>query len=266
MCRSCWPCDASSPTRRRTVSPLRRSPISPTSPKSMSRVRSICTLLLNLRPAERRIARAQSRVQSLGDRSGRSASFAGSHASRGALRRRPSRRFRRKSAFASSITGFVRGDTLGAIADKYGVSVAALRTSNKIRGSIIHPGQDLLITAAPRGMDAAVATRAETIEESAPVRRSASGKHVVRRGDTLWSIARTHGVSMDYLADSNGLRRNGTLSVGQVLSIPGTTRLGSRRQATRRGLDDLCRAHRRHAFAHREQLSRRLATCWAGTT
>jgi membrane-bound lytic murein transglycosylase D len=119
-----------------------------------------------------------------------------------------------------------RGDTLGAIADKYGVSVAALRTSNRIRGSIIHPGQDLLITAAPRGMEAPVAARAE-IEESAPVRRSASGKHIVRRGDTLWSIARTHGVSMDYLADSNGLRPNGTLSVGQVLSIPGTTTLAS---------------------------------------
>jgi membrane-bound lytic murein transglycosylase D len=120
-----------------------------------------------------------------------------------------------------------RGDTLGAIADKYGVSVAALRTSNKIRGSIIQPGQDLLITAAPRGMEASVLARTETIEESAPVRRSGSSKHIVRRGDTLWSIARTHGVSLDYLADSNGLRRNGTLTVGQVLSIPGTTTLAS---------------------------------------
>jgi membrane-bound lytic murein transglycosylase D len=120
-----------------------------------------------------------------------------------------------------------RGDTLGGIADKYGVSVGAIRTANKIRGTLIHPGQDLLITAAPRGASAAVVARAEEeVEESAPVRRS-GGKHVVRRGETLWSIARTHGVSMDYLADSNGLRRNGTLSIGQVLSIPGTTKLAS---------------------------------------
>jgi membrane-bound lytic murein transglycosylase D len=119
-----------------------------------------------------------------------------------------------------------RGDTLGGIADKYGVSVAAIRTANKIRGTLIHPGQDLLITAAPRGASAAVVARAEEVEESAPVRRS-GGTHVVRRGETLWSIARTHGVSMDYLADSNGLRRNGTLSIGQVLSIPGTTKLAS---------------------------------------
>jgi membrane-bound lytic murein transglycosylase D len=120
-----------------------------------------------------------------------------------------------------------RGDTLGGIADKYGVSVAALRSANKIRGTLIHPGQDLLITAAPRISDAPALTRTASVDQSAPVRRSSAGKHIVRRGDTLWSIARTHGVSMDYLADSNGLRRNGTLSIGQVLSIPGTTRLAS---------------------------------------
>ncbi|MGH8186301.1 MAG: LysM peptidoglycan-binding domain-containing protein, partial [Steroidobacteraceae bacterium] len=58
-------------------------------------------------------------------------------------------------------------------------------------------------------------------------RRQAVDKHIVRRGDTLWAIARTHGISIDHLANTNGLSRNGTLSVGQVLSIPGTTRLAS---------------------------------------
>lgn len=135
-----------------------------------------------------------------------------------------------------------RGDTLGEIADKYGVSVAALRTANKIRGSMIHPGQDLLITAAPRGVTMASLAPAEDVEQSAPVRRNSSGKHVVRRGDTLWSIARSHGVSMDYLADSNGLRRNGTLSVGQVLSIPGTTRLASTEGATSRSMTYVVRS------------------------
>jgi membrane-bound lytic murein transglycosylase D len=107
------------------------------------------------------------------------------------------------------------------------VSVAAIRNANKLRGSIIHPGQDLLISAAPRAGEAIYAfARAEQISK-APARRSKSGRHIVRRGDTLWSIARTHGVSLDYLADANGLRRNGTLTVGQVLSVPGTTRLAS---------------------------------------
>ena len=119
-----------------------------------------------------------------------------------------------------------RGDTLGEIADKYGVSVAALRTANMIRGSMIHPGQDLLIAAAPKGMNLAELAAQE--EDETPVRRrGSSDKHVVRRGETLWSIARRHGVSINSLAHSNGLARNGTLSIGQVLSIPGTAQLAS---------------------------------------
>jgi membrane-bound lytic murein transglycosylase D len=127
-----------------------------------------------------------------------------------------------------------KGDTLGAIADKYGVSVAALRSTNKIRGSIIQPGQDLLIAAAPRGTETASLASAAISDtapqdETEPVarRRGTSNRHVVRRGETLWSIARRHGTTMDRLAETNGLPRNGTLSVGQVLALPGTARLAS---------------------------------------
>ena len=49
--------------------------------------------------------------------------------------------------------------------------------------------------------------------------------YTVRRGDTLWSIAKTYGVSMDRLANSNNLDSDDTLSVGQKLSIPGTAKL-----------------------------------------
>jgi membrane-bound lytic murein transglycosylase D len=119
-----------------------------------------------------------------------------------------------------------RGETLGGIADKYGVSIAAVRTANKIRGTLIRPGQDLLITAAPRGMEQKAAATVASINEGRGPRNS-SDKHIVRRGDTLWSIARSHGVSMESLVSSNGLSREGTLAVGQVLSIPGTTQLAS---------------------------------------
>lgn len=116
------------------------------------------------------------------------------------------------------------GDTLGAIADKYGVSVAALRSTNKLRGTTIHPGQDLLIAAAPR-TDVRVAAR--DMEQQADAPRRTPGKHTVRRGDTLWSIARSRGVSLDRLATTNGLSNAATLSVGQVLDIPGTATLAS---------------------------------------
>ncbi|HKR37827.1 MAG TPA: LysM peptidoglycan-binding domain-containing protein [Steroidobacteraceae bacterium] len=118
-----------------------------------------------------------------------------------------------------------KGDTLGGIADKYGVSIAAIKTTNKIRGTLIRPGQDLLITAAPTGMGAPTSTLKAALEERAP--RNTSDKHIVRRGDTLWSIARSHGVTMESIVSSNGLSSDDTLAVGQVLSIPGTTTLAS---------------------------------------
>jgi membrane-bound lytic murein transglycosylase D len=121
-----------------------------------------------------------------------------------------------------------RGDTLGGIADKYGLSVAAIKSANKIRGSMIHPGQELLIAAAPKGVQLPSETQLASYEEEAPARsRGPADKHVVRRGDTLWSIAKTYGVSMDRLANTNGLDSDGTLSVGQRLSIPGTARLAT---------------------------------------
>jgi len=119
-----------------------------------------------------------------------------------------------------------KGDTLGGIADKYNVSVAALRSTNKLRGNLIHPGQDLLIAAAPRAGDTRLVAQREVLDAE-PVRTTSSGKHKVRRGDTLWSIARTHGVSLERLALTNGLKSDGTLSVGQTLKIPGTATLAS---------------------------------------
>ena len=118
-----------------------------------------------------------------------------------------------------------KGDTLGGIADKYGVSIAAIKTANKIRGTLIRPGQDLLITAAPTGMNLQASANAVALAERTP--RNSSDKHIVRRGDTLWSIARSHGVSMESIVSSNGLSSDDTLAVGQVLSIPGTTTLAA---------------------------------------
>ncbi len=117
-----------------------------------------------------------------------------------------------------------KGDTLGAIASKYNISVAALRATNKLRGTLIHPGQDLLIAAAPPSGNARlVAEREVIVPDTIRTRATTTDKHKVRRGDTLWSIARTHGTTPDRLATANGLKRNATLSIGQTLKIPATT-------------------------------------------
>lgn len=121
-----------------------------------------------------------------------------------------------------------RGEALGSIASRYGVSVASLRSANRLRGNTIHPGQELLITSAPRGV-AMAAAEMRLDEASEPPRTTSGGRHVVRRGETLWSIARRHGVSLQDLASHNGLSDAGTLTVGQVLKVPAAAQLASTR-------------------------------------
>jgi membrane-bound lytic murein transglycosylase D len=128
-----------------------------------------------------------------------------------------------------------RGETLSTISRKYGVSMAALRDANGIRGSMIHPGESLLI---PQGQAsatlAALAAPREDIARQLPEsqRRSSVSSHsssspsrgrvhVVRSGDTLWSVARKYGVTVPVLAEANGLSANAGLVPGARLEIPG---------------------------------------------
>jgi membrane-bound lytic murein transglycosylase D len=45
--------------------------------------------------------------------------------------------------------------------------------------------------------------------------------HTIRSGDTLWGVARQHGVTVPALAAANGLTTNSPLTVGMRLQIPG---------------------------------------------
>ena len=53
-----------------------------------------------------------------------------------------------------------------------------------------------------------------------PVPPAATLGHIVRPGQTLWSIAREHGVPVEALIRANGLTPKSKLRVGQRLSIP----------------------------------------------
>jgi len=50
---------------------------------------------------------------------------------------------------------------------------------------------------------------------------AADGVHVVRRGETLYSIARRYGVSVQAIASANGIRNPSRIYTGQRLRIPG---------------------------------------------
>lgn len=95
------------------------------------------------------------------------------------------------------------GDTLYDIALAAGVTVEHLVMMNNLEGSVIHPGDTLVIHGAAPA------------QQREPLRVS------VERGDSLWGIANEHGVTVRDLAAANGLSTNATLRVGQALTIPG---------------------------------------------
>lgn len=110
---------------------------------------------------------------------------------------------------SSRITHRVRrGETLGRIARRYGVSVASLRQWNGLRGNFIRSGAELKVYP---GQRAAKASQRSTA-------RASKATYRVRRGDTLHQIGRRHNVSVASLKRWNGLRSS-RIRPGQRLLI-----------------------------------------------
>ncbi len=106
----------------------------------------------------------------------------------------------------------VKGDSLGKIAKKHGVTLQALLNENHLtRDSVIRPGQELMIPA-PEVSAAPLPT-----PEEVPGLR-----YVVKRGDALSKIARNYGVTVAQIKDANDLTGD-VIAVGQVLVIPGAS-------------------------------------------
>jgi LysM repeat protein len=108
------------------------------------------------------------------------------------------------SALAQSATHTVKaGETLSAIAQRYGVSQQAIIDANSIgNASLIYVGQRLVIPGAA--------------EPAAP----ASPVHVVSAGETLAAIAARYGVSVEALAAANAMSDPSQIVSGQRLTIP----------------------------------------------
>lgn len=104
-----------------------------------------------------------------------------------------------------------RGDTLSKIARRSGVSVSELMRANRLRDATrLRAGAVIRI---PRA--GSVSGRGGSTAASGKGRR-----HVVRPGDTLWSIARANGVSVKGLAARNHMSPMESLKCGKVLVIP----------------------------------------------
>lgn len=104
------------------------------------------------------------------------------------------------------------GDTLSAIASRYGMTVNALVTLNGIKNAnLIYPGQVLRV--ADSGQGSTVSQKATTT--------TTTGSYTVRYGDTLSAIASRYGTSTSALASLNGISNPNRIYPGQVLKLSG---------------------------------------------
>lgn len=88
------------------------------------------------------------------------------------------------------------GDSLGKIADHFGINVETIKTANSLKNSVINPGQELVIL---------------------PI----SGIYYkVKKGDTLGGLAIKHKISASVIREYNGLE-NDVLRIDQKIILPG---------------------------------------------
>jgi membrane-bound lytic murein transglycosylase D len=106
-----------------------------------------------------------------------------------------------------------KDDTLGKIAKDHGVSVKQLKTWNKLRSTTIVLGQELFIHT-----DATQLNLTSTNKNGQPSDKVRAMVYTVKKGDTLWDIARAHNVTEAQLRTWNKLTSK-KIQVGQELVI-----------------------------------------------
>ena len=95
------------------------------------------------------------------------------------------------------------GDTLYGISNQFGVSATDLARINNVNATTLQIGQVL------------------TIPSTSGTNPDNLFNYTVKKGDSLYSIARVYNTTVDKIKDLNNLKNN-SLSIGQILRIPET--------------------------------------------
>lgn len=102
-----------------------------------------------------------------------------------------------------------KGETLYSISRKYGISVGELCSANNIStSSVIKTGQNLKIPT----KNSSETKNSQKVEKT--------DTYIVKKGDTLYGIAKRFGVSVETLTIMNKMSGSNTIKVGQCLIVP----------------------------------------------
>ncbi|MBX4163102.1 MULTISPECIES: LysM peptidoglycan-binding and 3D domain-containing protein [Priestia] len=113
------------------------------------------------------------------------------------------------------------GDTLYRIAKNNGTSVQQLKDWNNLSSHLIYVNQVLKISGTGTVSSSPSApVQEKTNETQASPAPSNSKSYKVQPGDTMWSVAQRHGISISQLKQWNNLSSN-TIYINQVLQVGG---------------------------------------------
>jgi membrane-bound lytic murein transglycosylase D len=111
-----------------------------------------------------------------------------------------------------------RGDSVISVAKKFNTTPNVVREMNDLPAGPLTVGADLHVPSSSYSLPAKVLLAAARVDG-----RDRSARrphvHVVRRGDTMWSIARRTGMDVNKLAVMNGMQPGDPLRAGQRLRL-----------------------------------------------
>jgi len=113
------------------------------------------------------------------------------------------------------------GDTVSTIASNFHTTSHDVMRSNKLTSNTIRVGSTLMIPVASSN-HYSLSAEERTAKSQALARSNLEGEktiHVVKSGETLWSISKRYGVPRKKLAEWNGKAERDALRIGQKLAI-----------------------------------------------
>jgi len=121
-----------------------------------------------------------------------------------------------------------RGDSVASVARNFHTSVNVVRELNDLLTGGLTVGDDLRVPSAVPELPAKVMLAAARVDGRGRSLRRAHVQ-VVRRGDSLWTIARRNGMNVNTLASLNGMHPGDRLRAGQRIRLTSGSSGGSGR-------------------------------------
>ena len=112
------------------------------------------------------------------------------------------------------------GEAISQIANRYNTTVAEIRAANNLRGNMIRAGHYLLIPVATKPLSSYSQSADARLAKTQNRKRSGNKvEHVVRKGESFWTISRHYKVTHRQLAAWNGMAPGDPLPVGRKLVV-----------------------------------------------